>query len=150
LLGELAELYRQVDQRYLAHRCERTTECCRFGITGREPYLTSVELLAIRVAQAAAGGPLPPRRRARPLDPVARDEGICPLLARDGGCSVYAVRPLGCRTYWCRRAAAFDSVEHREVTQFVRALQSLASRHAPGGDQGRPLRRALLKLAPRR
>lgn len=45
----------------------------------------------------------PPPKRAKD-----REARICPLLGSDGGCSVYAVRPLACRAYavltpadWC-------------------------------------------------
>jgi hypothetical protein len=34
-------------------------------------------------------------------------------------------------------------VRHREITALVRRIQDLASRHQPGGDQGRALTRAL-------
>ncbi|MBM4358524.1 MAG: hypothetical protein FJ096_10500, partial [Deltaproteobacteria bacterium] len=45
LLDELGTIYRDVDEAYAGHRCPTSTDCCRFGVTGREPYVTSVELL---------------------------------------------------------------------------------------------------------
>lgn len=45
----------------------------------------------------------PPPKRTKD-----REERICPLLSTDGGCNIYAVRPLACRAYavltpadWC-------------------------------------------------
>jgi Fe-S-cluster containining protein len=129
-LDQLAALYRDVDERYAGYRCEGATECCRFGITGREPYVTPLELLAIRRAVAARGGALSPRKRALP-------ERTCPLLDQQARCTVYAWRPLGCRTYWCHRAESTSPVAHAERTAFVRRLQAL------DGEKGRPLSRLL-------
>jgi hypothetical protein len=44
---ELLALYRQVDAAYAGASCDASTECCRFGITGREPMVTSVEIEVI-------------------------------------------------------------------------------------------------------
>jgi mRNA interferase RelE/StbE len=48
LLAELTALYRDVDGIFEGARCEASTECCRFGITGREPQVTSVEIALLR------------------------------------------------------------------------------------------------------
>jgi Fe-S-cluster containining protein len=64
-------------------------------------------------------------------------------LTDAGRCSIYAERPLGCRTFHCERANAGAPVPHREITSFVRRIQDLAARHCQGGDHGRPLTRAL-------
>ncbi len=145
LLDELAAVYRDVDAAYGAYRCPATSECCHFAITGREPYVTSIELAALGRAIAARGGPLPDKRRALPMYPGDyRDERICPLLTADGRCSVYAARPLGCRSFWCHRAdVPPDPVARDALAQFVRRIQAIAVRHQPDGDQGRPLSNAL-------
>ena len=79
--------------------------------------------------------------------PVAWDEpdaGRCPMLdARTGRCRIYASRPLGCRTFYCDRAAWGEAVRQRDVNALVRRIQDLAARHQPDGDRGRLLRRAL-------
>jgi Fe-S-cluster containining protein len=150
LVGALERLYAEADALYRGYRCPGTTECCRFSITGREPYVTSLELWAVRRALGAQGlggrgsdrrdGPLSPRRRALPLEP---GEGTCPLLARGGRCAIYPWRPLGCRTFWCDRAQGDAPVRQPTLNGLVRRLQELASVHQPGGELGRPLRRAL-------
>jgi Fe-S-cluster containining protein len=157
LLGELAEVFRDVDAAFGGWSCAASTECCRFGITGREPYVTSVELLAIRRAVAALGGARAFKRatsspagagsgpRSLPMAP-ARDERPCPLLTSEGRCAVYASRPLGCRTFYCDAADKGAPVRHKEITGLVRRVQGIAVRHEPGGDQGRPLTRALTGL----
>ncbi len=140
-LTALDALYREVDAAYAGWSCPASTECCRFGITGREPYVTSIELTAIRRAVAARGGMLP-RGAAKTKLPIA-DERRCPLLTPDGRCSIYAARPLGCRTFFCERADRATEVSRRDVATFVRAVQTIAAKHEPDGDRGRPLTRAL-------
>jgi Fe-S-cluster containining protein len=140
-LAELEALYREVDAAFAGWSCPASTECCRFGVTGREPYVTSVELALLERAVAARGGrPKASRDKRLPL----ANERPCPLLSSDGRCTVYASRPLGCRTFYCERADAGHghAVAHREITAFVRAVQKIAARHRPDGDRGRPLTRA--------
>lgn len=66
------------------------------------------------------------------------------MLTVEGRCSIYASRPLGCRTFYCERASEGAPVKHKDVTALVRRVKDLAMRHAPEGDLGRPLTRALL------
>ena len=151
LLDELGHVYRDADASYQGWSCPASTECCRFGITGREPYVTSIELAAVRRSVAALGGPKAWKRATRSLPLVGQDdrERPCPLLTAEGRCAIYAHRPLGCRTFYCDRASKGDgaAVRHKEVTALVRRVQAIAARHEPGGDQGRPLTRALTELA---
>lgn len=152
LLGELEEVYRDADGAFAGWSCPASTECCRFGITGREPYVTSIELAAVRRALAARGGPrsvrlaapltVPSPSGARRL-PTAPPERTCPLLAEGGRCAIYTSRPLGCRTFYCDRADPGPPVRHRDLLALVRRVQEIAARHEPTGDQGRPLTRAL-------
>ncbi|MCC6555129.1 MAG: YkgJ family cysteine cluster protein [Polyangiaceae bacterium] len=149
LFAELEAVYRDADEAFSGWTCPASTECCRFGITGREPYVTSIELAAVRRAVAARGG----ARSFRPAAPLAVPEGgrrlpsaerTCPMLTDAGRCAVYAARPLGCRTFFCDRAVPGSSVvRHRDVLALVRRVQEIAARHEPGGDAGRPLIRAL-------
>ena len=150
LFEELAAIYRDADLTFSGWSCPASTECCRFGITGREPYVTSIEIAAIVRARAVAGSPLPAnddrgaRSRGRRALPLAADgERRCPMLTAEGRCAVYASRPLGCRTFYCDRAEPGQRVRHREITALVRRIQDLAARHQPEGDRGRPLTRAL-------
>jgi len=143
LLAELAALYREVDALYADWSCPGTTECCRFGVTGRQPYVTSIELAAIRRAIARRGAPLASSKRALPITGDEERERICPMLDRSSRCSIYADRPLGCRTFYCDRATAGARATRAELQDVVRKLQDLAARHSLGGDQARPLTRAL-------
>jgi uncharacterized protein len=150
LLAELEAVYADADRAFSGWSCPASTECCRFGITGREPYVTSIELEAIRRRVAALGGPRAIEGASRPgparpsLALAGTDrERRCPMLTAAGRCAVYTARPLGCRTFYCDRAAPGAKVRHREVNALVRRIQDLAARHAPEGDRGRPLTRAL-------
>jgi Fe-S-cluster containining protein len=46
----------------------------------------------------------------------ARGKGACPLLSRDGRCSVYAERPLSCRRYHSLSRQDCESGENPKVT----------------------------------
>jgi Fe-S-cluster containining protein len=156
LLGALEAVLTSADQAFSGWTCPASTECCRFGVTGREPYVTSIEIALIRRAIAARGGPKSWKRAGsmapgdEPADrrslPLAVDERRCPMLTDAGRCAIYAARPLGCRTFFCDRASAAGRVRHREVGALVREVQAIAAQHEPAGDQGRPLTRALADL----
>jgi Fe-S-cluster containining protein len=156
LLGELESVLASADQIFSGWSCPASTECCRFGVTGREPYVTSIEIALIRRAIGARGGARSWKRAGAlvPLDqaankrslPFAEEERRCPMLTDAGRCAIYASRPLGCRTFFCDRASAAGKVRHREIGALVRQVQEIAAQHEPAGDQGRPLTRALADL----
>jgi Fe-S-cluster containining protein len=145
--GGLLELYREVDRAYGGVSCEQSTECCRFGITGREPYVTPLESSLLRQAIQARGGL--PRRRALPI----AGESPCPLLTDEGRCSVYEARPFGCRTFYCERASGREPTraEVRELSQRLTHLAEAFAVSLGQADPGpRPLRRVFAAAAKRR
>jgi hypothetical protein len=143
LLQALRALYARADALYAGWSCASSTECCRFGVSGREPYVTSLEQVALERVLARRGGPLAQRRRALPLAADAAAERACPLLDRSGRCAAYADRPLGCRTFYCERASGDRRPDRSELRALVGRLRELAGRHRPGGELARPLTRAL-------
>jgi Fe-S-cluster containining protein len=141
LLDELRGLYHELDAMYAGATCPGTTECCRFGVTGRQPYLTSIEATLVRRALAERGFGERKLPRWKPLPLVQRrDERPCPLLDASGRCSVYRVRPFGCRTFYCERATS-ELPKRVDLQPLLRRLQALAARYEPGGERGRPLER---------
>ncbi|MBI5538058.1 MAG: YkgJ family cysteine cluster protein [Deltaproteobacteria bacterium] len=135
LLAELEAIYQEVDAKFAGWTCPASTECCRFGLTGVEPYVTSIEYLAVLKAIQKRGGPLRDKRKALALEGTGvRDERTCALLDRSGRCSIYEARPIGCRTFFCARATEAMPVPHTEVIEMVRRVQELAARHTPGGE----------------
>lgn len=135
-LDELLGIYAEVDAMFASRSCDASTDCCRFGVTGREPYPTAVELAELERALRKRGGT--PKRR---LLPVA-GERRCPLLSDEGKCVVYASRPFGCRTFFCERASG-ASPSKAAVRGFARAITDLSERYAPRDPGPRPLSRAI-------
>src|SRR5437763_94533 len=87
---ELRTLYRDVDALYAGWSCPASTDCCHFGRTGREPYVTSVELALMKKALAGATPPknASPKnaspKNASPKKALPVLERRCPLLTAEG------------------------------------------------------------------
>jgi uncharacterized protein len=123
-LTALRALYAEVDRTLSGWVCEGSADCCRFGETGREPYLWPNEWALLRRALAGRGGA--PRRSLALA-------GDCPLLGRDGRCVAYADRPFGCRTYFCDRAEGPDRRPPRAaLAEIGRRVAALSERAEPG------------------
>lgn len=139
-LAGLRAIYAEVDTITAGFGCEASTDCCRFGVTGREPYPTAVELAELERAVRARGG-LGKRRSL----PVA-GERRCAMLSDEGRCVVYASRPFGCRTFFCERATGPSGEIARdlpkaEIARLGRAIADLSARFAPRDPGPRPLSR---------
>lgn len=139
-LGELRALYARMDAALTGWACDASTDCCRFGVTGREPYPTAVEIAELERAVAARGG----LKKRRTL-PVA-GERRCALLGDDNRCSVYASRPFGCRTFFCDRAKnavgeGAKSLPKAVIADVSRAIADLSARFEPRDPGPRPLSR---------
>jgi uncharacterized protein len=139
-LAELRALYARIDAALDGWACEASTDCCRFGVTGREPYPTAVEVAELERAVKARGG----LKKRRTL-PVA-GERRCALLGDDNKCSVYASRPFGCRTFFCERATSAvgegpNALPKKEIAAVSRAIADLSARFEPRDPGPRPLSR---------
>ena len=156
--AELRAIYAEVDAALAPFSCEGTRDCCHFGVTGREPYPTAVEMAEVHEAVRAAGISLGAvgrgaSRARRALPVVARDAANspdrdarrCPLLSAEGRCRIYASRPFGCRTYFCHRVSGPGKLPRKEILQLSSAVAALSSRFAPRDPLPRPLCRALGK-----
>jgi Fe-S-cluster containining protein len=151
-LEELRAVYAEVDALLVGWTCDASTDCCRFGVTGREPYPTAVELAELERAVRARGG-LPKRRSLPTVGGGAAgkksggDERRCALLSDGGKCLVYASRPFGCRTFFCERARGPAGEPARatpkgEIARLGRAIADLSARFEPGDPGPRPLSKA--------
>ena len=145
-MDELRRLYERVDEALVGWGCDASTECCRFGVTGREPYPTAVEVAELERAVRARGGL--PKRRALPLaSKDGSDERRCALLGEDNRCLVYASRPFGCRTFFCERARgpvgerAGSDLPRETIAEVARDIATLSARFAPAAPGPRPLSR---------
>ena len=121
--------------------------CCQFGVTGREPYPTPVELCEVDFALRARGGYGVSRKDARRL-PLAASHRACPLLSPEGRCTIYESRPFGCRTFFC--AGHEPPRRARDAIQAIgRRIGDLAARTFPRDPLPRPFTRALSGVLPR-
>jgi hypothetical protein len=129
----LAAVYQEVDALLAGWTCERSTDCCHFGRTGREPQLWPNEWAHLERALRARPAP-----RSRRL-PIAAEER-CPLLGDDDRCVAYAARPFGCRTFFCERALGPARRPPRAaLAELGRQVATLAEVAEPGA-RPRPLR----------
>jgi len=148
----LLALYAEADALVAGWACRCSSgveapDCCHFAVTGREPYPTAVELEEVRHGLRAAGAPPPDRRR---LPTVASRP--CPLLSREGRCTVYAHRPLGCRTFFCPDAEGPGGSRRwprARLLDLGRRIADLSARFAPRDPRPRSLAAALLGVVPR-
>ena len=142
LRDELRALYAEVDALLSPFSCGSTTECCDFGLTGREPYPTAIELAEIELAMRAS-----PQKKRLPMAATSSQKGKCPLLSAEGRCRIYASRPFGCRTFFCERITPDGAkLPRKEIQRLSRAVADLSARFgaANARDPGpRPLTRAL-------
>lgn len=143
-LADLRALYARIDGALAGWACDASTDCCRFGITGREPYPTAVEVAELERAVKARGGIRRNTQKRRAL-PVA-GERRCALLGDDGKCLVYASRPFGCRTFFCERATSAvgegtNALPKAEIAGVSRAIADLSERFEPRDPGPRPLSR---------
>ena len=139
----LRAVYAEVDGLLAGWTCDSSTDCCRFGVTGREPYPTAVERAELERAVRARGG-LPKRRTLPTVGPRGEDERRCALLSDEGKCLVYASRPFGCRTFFCERASGpagepSRAVPKAEIARLGRAVADLSSRFDRVDPGPRPL-----------
>lgn len=142
-LAGLRALYADVDRLLAGWTCEASTDCCRFGVTGREPYPTAVELAELERAVRARGG-LPKRRALAVVDGRGERERRCALLSDAGRCLVYASRPFGCRTFFCERGAGPAGEPSRaapraDIARLAREVADLSARFDPVDPGPRPL-----------
>ncbi|MGH7284425.1 MAG: YkgJ family cysteine cluster protein [Polyangiaceae bacterium] len=138
-------IYREADSLMAHLSCDASTNCCRFGVTGREPYVTEIELAEITEAVAAKGGRAKPKKRALEI----AGERRCPMLTDAGKCAIYASRPLGCRTFFCGPALAklHAKLPRADLQRLVQKIEALSERAFRGREGSRPLSRV---VSPRR
>jgi Fe-S-cluster containining protein len=142
LHSELHAVYTRLDGVLDGFGCGASTDCCRFGVTGREPYVTKLEVDVLLRAVRARGGI--PKRRVLPI----AGERPCPVLGDDGKCLVYASRPFGCRTFFCDAALrehAPGKLPRKEIASLLRELSDLSEKHDPRDGRGDPLTHALTR-----
>ncbi len=128
-IDAVQQIYRELAARPIERNCVTRTECCRFRLTGRTPFLTKGEALTAAKAWRATG-------RTKLPDTAESADGACPLLdPATGKCRIYEGRPFGCRTHFC--AAAGGPYARREVVDLIHRLEDLDRQL--GGESAQPL-----------
>lgn len=109
-------LQREIDQRQPV--CKQSGRCCRFNSYDHLLYVTGLEI-------AWGLGQLDDPARDRLARADLPDMDGCPFQA-DRLCSVHAIRPLGCRVYFCDPTAQLWHVQQYE--QMLRRFRDLHER----------------------
>ena len=95
LVGRVDDLTHLIAERRAGDlACGRgCTACCRVQLT-----LSPLEASAVRAALAGLSRATRERIRARACEEQLDPHAPCVMLEEDGGCAIYASRPLVCRT----------------------------------------------------
>jgi len=145
--AELLALYAETDALMSGMSCDGSTDCCRFGVTGREPYPTAIEAAELLRAVAATGKRVQTasnasasgrKKKGKRALPIADEERRCPMLNAEGRCIVYASRPFGCRTFFCDRATG-EEPKRAKIQELSRRIADLSARFDPRNPGARPL-----------
>lgn len=122
----VADLYADLARRIDARRpvCRASGRCCRFEEFGHRLYVTTLELAAFVAQLDPAPSPAPitpsPHLPILPSNP-----GGCPFQV-DGLCSVHAIRPFGCRVFFCDETST--DWQHDQYEHFHARLRQLHDR----------------------
>lgn len=117
----LRDLYARLDAA-VAERsptCWISGRCCKFDTFGHRLYVTGLEIAWFlqQVEQQPSGVRLPIH---------AETAGACPYQAK-GMCSTHAVRPLGCRIFFCQKGT--EQWQNELYEQFLAELRTLHEAH---------------------
>jgi uncharacterized protein len=119
LVKEVEAIYQELADRPIERSCITRTDCCRFKLTGKVPYVTRGEALVAARAWRAAGH--------KALDKSTESDGRCPFLdPKNYRCRIYSARPFACRTHFC--AAAGGPYRRRDVLDLIRRLEDIDRR----------------------
>ena len=110
VLRVYADLQKEIDARQPL--CAASGRCCNFDRYGHRLYVTTMELATFVHQLSETNGTIP-----RGTDPAT-----CPLQ-QDKLCSVHAIRPFGCRIFFCDPTAARWQTDQYE--QFHARLKRL-------------------------
>ncbi len=107
--------------------CWASGRCCHFEKTGHRLFVTGLEA-AYSVWKIGHGHPVASAMGCRapvlsaPAIAHARERGDCPFLEKNL-CGIHAIKPLGCRVYFCDRSAQdWQHALSERALERVRAL----------------------------
>lgn len=133
--ADLRALYADVDAA-IAQRgptCWTSGKCCKFDTFGHRLYVTALEVAWFlgqvdgpADAGADAAGAVPVAGGGIRLPQMAETAGACPYQLA-GRCSTHAVRPLGCRIFFCQ--AGTEDWQQDLYESFLTRLRAMHERH---------------------
>jgi Fe-S-cluster containining protein len=126
-IREVREIYAELAGRPVSRNCTGVSQCCRFRLNGRTPFLTKGEALVAARAWRAAG-----RKEV-----VLPADGSCPFLGKTGLCQIYEGRPFGCRTHFCE--AAGGPYARNEVRDLIQRLETIDRKLGGNGGVNLPV-----------
>ncbi|MBN1809687.1 MAG: hypothetical protein JW909_11515 [Planctomycetes bacterium] len=112
LLIEIQELFRRVDEELPRYLCEACGRCCNFRDAGHILFVTELERIVFA-----------DRFPAYPV--FSQPPDVCPFMVA-GKCTARDVRPLACRTYFCREPRA---VREERYERYLKMLKALGRRY---------------------
>ncbi|MCS7032849.1 MAG: YkgJ family cysteine cluster protein, partial [Phycisphaerae bacterium] len=133
LPSEFEPVYREIGRLVARHQpvCRSSGRCCRFDEFGHRLYVTSAEMgLFLRRLQeahrsAAMADPTPPAgsSRLRLLESGRSSSSAgCPFQS-GRLCTVHAIRPFGCRIFFCDESSeAWQSEAYERLHAEIRAI----------------------------
>ena len=108
---EIATIYADFERErdVVRPRCDASGTCCRFEAYGHRLFITTIEMAAfVRAVRVEA-------------DPTWDGTG-CPYQ-RAGRCDAHAVRPFGCRVYFCDPATTdWQQSQYEAMHERLRSL----------------------------
>jgi len=107
------ELQAEIDRRRPV--CVVSGRCCRFEEYGHRLYVTTLELAAFMAG-------LKELSKNGELGELSTDPGSCPFQIKKL-CGVHAIRPFGCRVFFCDASAT--DWQHEQYEKFHARLRAL-------------------------
>lgn len=108
--------------------CWASGRCCNFERAGHRLYVTGLEAAyCVERLTEQPEGPTTVRTLTAASLQAARATGGCPFQSANL-CGVHAIKPLGCRLYFCDRAA--QNWQHDLSERLLADLRALHDRHA--------------------
>ena len=128
--GALRGFYTELDAAVAAKgpTCWASGRCCKFDDFGHRLYVTGLEV-AWFLEQVRSTPPQTPDAESAQgirLPQAAEHPGACPYQI-GGLCSTHAVRPLGCRIFFCQRGT--DAWQQDLYEAYLARLRTLHARH---------------------
>jgi Fe-S-cluster containining protein len=111
--------------------CWASGRCCRFEAHGHRLYVTGLEAAYVALRLPDIAGTRPGNHAEPTLRPLALEQaraaGGCPFQSGHL-CGVHAIKPLGCRVYFCDRTAQAWQQDLSET--LLARLRALHDEHA--------------------